>query len=132
MITIIRSMDQSIKSFCTGTEPTCDAALGESVEYLNTNINEYANRLILSTLGKTGVTLSIPHGEGGVTVNVSCPGHTSIDLTVNGTVQTVALVNGAGELALSTETPGIYVIAPADRTVFCAAGNGLLCVEVTD
>jgi hypothetical protein len=131
MITIIRSADQTIKSFCAGAEPTCDTTSGESVEYLNTDFNEYANRLILSALGKTGVTLSLPQGEGGVNVNVSCPGHASIDLVMNGVTQTVALVNGAGEFALSTETAGVYVIAPADRTAFCAAGNGLLCVEVT-
>jgi len=131
MITIIRSANQTIKSFCAGADPTCDAAVDESVEYLNAEFTEYANRFILSALGKTGVTLTVPPSADGITVKISCPGHTSIDLSVNGIAQTVALINGTGELALSTETAGVYVIVPADRTVFCAAGNGLLCVEVT-
>ena len=130
MITIIRSEDQTIKSFCAGSEFTCDTTAGESVEYLNTDFNEYANRLVISALGKTGITLSLLQGEGGVTVNVSCPGYTNIDLSVNGTIQTVPLANGVGELCLSTQTAGVFVIAPTDRTAFCAAGNGLLCIEV--
>lgn len=130
MITIIRSEDQTIKSFCAGSEPTCDTTAGEIVEYLNSDFNEYANRLVISALGKTGVTLSVPQGVGDIKVDVSCPGHTSIDLSVNGTIQTVLLVNGMGTLYLSTQTAGIFVVAPTDRTAFCAAGNGLLCIEV--
>jgi hypothetical protein len=132
MITIIRSADQTIKSFGAGADPTCDSAAGESVEYLNTDLNEYATRLTLSAQGKTGVTLSVPLGSDEVTVEVVCQGHSNIDLAMNGIVRTVALVNGKGVMTISTETAGVYVIAPADRVAFCAAGNGLLCVEVTD
>jgi hypothetical protein len=100
------------------------------VEYLETDFSEYANRLVISALGKTGLTLAVSQASEAVPVTISCSGHSAIDISVNGESQTVPLVNGVGEFSLSAQTAGVFVIAPTDRTAFCAAGNGLLCIEV--
>ena len=63
-------------------------------------------------------------------VNLRSTEPSPIDISINGTLETVQLVNGVGNVTLSTEVPGLYIIEPADRTKFCAAGEGKLVIEV--
>ena len=59
-------------------------------------------------------------------MEISCPGEQVLDLDINGLVDTVAIVQGKAVLTLSTEVAGVYVIQPADRRLFCPAGEGKL------
>ena len=104
---------------------------GETIEEVDMPFVAYAARLRLSVDGRRGELIRVPAGTGGVTVRVECPGEPAVRLTVNGEEREVALENGAGDLVLSCAQPGRYVIAPADRVRYCAAGEAVSVVEVT-
>lgn len=130
MIYIVRNADGTIKTFSESGGWVLGE--GETVEEVNTTFAEYASRLVLSVNGKTGQGVKVAKGSGDVTVNVSCPGKTSVALTVNGLSETVALTGGNGSLTLMTDVAGLFVIEPADKTQYCAAGEAIAVVEVTE
>ncbi|NPV75318.1 MAG: hypothetical protein HPY59_02980 [Anaerolineae bacterium] len=128
---VIRNADASIAFFA---EKASDLVLapGQVVEELQMSFAQYANRLVLSVQGLSGQTVSFPAGEGEVIVQVSCPGQASVDLQINDLVETVTLTGGAGELILSCQNPGVFVIQPANRQLYPAAGSSLLAVVVEE
>ena len=65
-------------------------------------------------------------------MDVDCPGEAQVALNINGLEEIVPLMDGKGTLNLSCEMPGTFVIAPAERTKFCAAGEALCVVEVME
>jgi len=128
MIYLIRNADRTIKTFM---EQGADCVLlpGETLEIAAGTFADYAARLRLSLDGRSGETVQRPAGAD-VTVQVSCPGQASVALEVNGAAQEVVLENGLGNLVLSGEQPGTFEIRPADRTLYCAAGEGVLTVVI--
>ena len=130
MITIVRSKTGEIKTYSAGENMDYSTALGETIEQLDTTIAEYATRFKLSAKGRSGETVRAAMNSGVLKVRVSCPGQSEVDVDVNGLVEQISLENGENEILLSTENAGIYVITPADRRKYCAAGEGLLTVEV--
>lgn len=129
MIYIIRNADGTIKSFAQVGE---DMILppGETMELNPCSFVEYAQRFMLSCQGKSAQLVTAKIGDPPLTVQVECPGQASVDLDVNGTIETVTLTNGTGQIQLSTQVPGLFIIQPADRHTYATAGNGLLTVEV--
>jgi len=129
MIYIIRNPDGTIKTFAQVGE---DMILlpGETMELNSSSFVEYAQRFMLGCQGKTAQLVTAKIGDPLLIVEVQCPGQTSVDLDVNGTVETVPLTNGIGQIQLSTQVPGIFILQPADRQTYAAAGNGLLTLEV--
>jgi len=79
-----------------------------------------------------GELVQVAAGSGSVVVDVDCPGEVKVTLNINGLEESIALVDGKGTLSLSSEVPGTFVIAPADRTKYCAAGEALCIVEVLE
>lgn len=131
MITIVRDRDGNIKTFGDFTAEMYNQSLGESIETVPDSIEEYGKRLQLSVEGFIGQHFVCHVFDVDLIVNIksSLP-LSSIDLDINGLIDTVGLVQGVGSIILSVETPGMYIIQPADRKTFCAAGQGLLVVEV--
>jgi hypothetical protein len=127
MIYLIRNADRTIKTFM---ERGDDSALqpGETLEVVNKTFIEYAARLRLSVNNRTCEMVQAAIGET-VTVIVQAPGHESIDLLVNEQSVNVSLTNGEGELTLTNPIPVQFLIAPADRVNFCAAGEAVIGVE---
>lgn len=128
---IIRNADASIAFFA---EKANDLVLapGQVIEELQMSFAQYASRLVLSVDGISGQTVPFPAGEGEVIVQVSCPGQASVDLLVNDLLESVPLTQGRGELILSCQNPGVFVIAPANRQLYPAAGSSLLAVVVNE
>jgi len=128
---VIRNADASIAFFA---EKASDLVLapGQVIEELQMSFAEYANRLVLSVDGISGQTVTFPAGEGDVIVQVSCPGVASVDLLVNDLLESVPLTQGRGELILSRQNPGVFVISPANRQLYPAAGSSLLAVVVNE
>jgi len=129
MTVVIRGSAGEIKTFMESAlgyvpEP------GETLEEVALPFTEYARRLRLSVDGRSGETIQVPLSPGTITVRVECPGEDSVSLRVNDEVKEVALADGLGNLALPRDVPGRYVIAPADRMKFCAAGEAVSVVEV--
>ncbi len=75
-------------------------------------------------------TIKAHVGDPEIIVEVSCPEQLTVDLDINGTIETLQLTQGKATLQLSTAVPGVFIIQPADRAAFAAAGEGLLSVEV--
>ena len=130
MISVIRASDGTIKTFSERPNTYFNFALGETMELIDSTFEDYARRLIISHAGKSGETVSVKRGSGDILVDISCPGEQVLDLDINGLVDTVAIVQGKAVLTLSTEVAGVYVIQPADRKLFCPAGEGKLVIEV--
>ncbi len=130
MISVIRAKDGTIKTYSASPFDHYNFALGETIELIDTTFEEYAQRFMLSCMGKSGETVQVRQGDPLVVVDVSCPGAYTVDVDVNGSIETLTPTNGAAQITLSTEVPGLFVIQPADRTRYCAAGVGLLVVEV--
>ena len=135
MTYILRDKDKNIitygeTSFFTHLEP------GQDMEYIDQPIAEYARRLVLSHGGLSCYAVQAQQGGPDVVVDVSTTlGVSVIELDINGTAEVVELEetwisSGKGKLLLSTANPGIFIITPADRKTFCAAGCGTLVVEV--
>jgi hypothetical protein len=129
MTTVIRDSAGLIKTFME-TSAGYVPESGETMEEVAESFSEYARRLRIFVDGRSGETVRVPAGEGEVNVRVECPGETTVSLAVNGEVKEVALEGGLGILVLSRNVPGRYVIAPADRVKFCAAGEAVNVVEV--
>lgn len=131
MLSIIKDKDGNIITFSESLLHDYNKALGESMELLDTTMSEYSQRFILSVEGVTGQTFSIGMSEFDLTVYVSTNlDLVSVDVDINGVIETVPLIEGKGHVILSPTNPGSFIITPADRKTFCAAGNGLLVVEV--
>ncbi len=130
MTFIIRNSDRTIKTFAERVDDFI-LAPGETIDSSPLSFAEYAARLSLSVNGRTGVIIRVASGAPAVVVDVSCPGESEVDLDVNGLPESLQLVDGKAQLILSTETPGVFIIQPADRTVYAPAGNSFLTVEVT-
>jgi hypothetical protein len=131
MISIVKDKDGNIKTFSESLLEDYNKSLGESIELLNTTLQEYSRRFMLSIEGITGQTFSIGMSEFDLTVIVSTNlDLVSVDVDINGVTETIPLTEGKGHIILSTYNPGTFIITPADRKTFCAAGNGLLVVEV--
>jgi len=128
MIYLIRNADRTIKTFM---EQGADCILqpGETLEIAAGSFADYAARLKLSVESRSGETVQCPVGAD-VSVQISCPGQATVALEVNGAAQEIVLENGLGQLVLNGEQPGIFEIRPADRTLFCAAGEAVLTVVV--
>lgn len=130
MTFVIRDSQGYIKTFMeTSAGVLLDA--GDTLEEVPVPFAAYAGRLRLLADGHVGELIRVPAGSGTIDVRVECPGETSVALTINGLEEVVPLVDGKGALALSRETPGLFVIQPVDRHRYCAAGEARCVVEVT-
>jgi hypothetical protein len=130
MISVIRNADGTIKTYSERPEPFEVLAPCETLQQVNTTFAEYARRLVLSAAGRSGETVHVSQSSGDVTVEVSCPGEPSVALEINGTVETLPLIDGRAALLLGTEETGTFVLKPADASRYCPAGQSLLVVEV--
>lgn len=131
MTVLIRNAQGDIKTFMeTGNGTVLEP--GESLEEVDLPFSQYANRLRLLVNGRSGELAQAAVGSGIITVQVDCPGQTAVALTINGLTETVPLVDGKGSLALSCTVPGTFIIAPADRKTYCAAGEAVCIVEVAE
>jgi hypothetical protein len=132
MLTILRDSNGKIKSYAQSPLDDSNLVLGERTETIQTTMEDYADRFHLSVVGIAGQYFSCKATGVEVIVSVqtslSIP---SVELDINGLIETIDLTNGQAYLRLSTETPGLFILQPADRQLFCAAGVGLLTVEVT-
>lgn len=131
MITLIRNPDGTLKTFAERGDDL-SLAPGETLELSPLTFAQFAARLRLLVDGRGGETIRVPTGAPEVTIEVLCPGSTEVGIAVNDVTETVALSNGRGEIQLSAETPGVFQLAPADRAAYCAAGESILTVEVTE
>ncbi len=130
MITVIRSKDGSIKTFSERPFLGYNLALGETMQLIDTDFVEFAQRFTLTCMGRSGETIQVKQGDPALSVQVSCPGAHTVSVDVNGSIEILTLSDGVAEILLGTDVPGTFIIQPADRTQYCAAGNGLLVVEV--
>jgi hypothetical protein len=129
MTTVIRDKAGLIKTFMessTGYVPEP----GETMEEVAVTFAEYAGRLRLFVDGRSGETVRVPACDQTANVRVECPGEQAVSLAVNGENKEVVLEDGLGSLSLSCSVPVRYVIAPADRVKYCAAGEAVSVVEV--
>lgn len=130
MTTLIYNPDGTIKNFVSSIEGL-ELQPGETTLESPLSFAEYAARFSLSHNGQTCQTVFAHVGDAPVEIEVSAPGQSTVDVDVNGQVQTVPLSNGRGILAIPTDTPGPIPLAPADRRTFCAAGDGSLLVVLS-
>ncbi|NMB55135.1 MAG: hypothetical protein GYA15_10590 [Leptolinea sp.] len=130
MTFVIRDAQGCIKTFMEISAGVMLDA-GDTLEEVPVPFGAYASRLRLLADGCVGELVKVPAGSGTIEVRVECPGETSVALAINGLEETVPLVDGKGALALSRETPGVFLIKPVDRRKYCAAGEALCVVEVT-
>ncbi len=131
MTCILHNADGSIKSFM---EQVTDLPLqpGETVTLTPLPMTEYAQRFTLSCCGKTCHTVTTKMGDPEVVIDISAPDCETVGVSINDVEQIVSLDHGAGQLILSTARAGTFLLGPADRSRFCAAGNGSLCVEINE
>jgi hypothetical protein len=130
MTMMIRNAVGEIKTFMEAGAGTVLES-GETMEEIAAPFTTYAQRLRLCVDGRSGELIRAAASSGTVTVTVDCPDEEFVGLNINGLVESVPLVGGMGALILSTEVPGTFVISPADRTKYCAAGEAVCVVEVT-
>jgi hypothetical protein len=130
MISIIRNPDGTIKTFSELIDPATVLSPGESLEQLNTTFEEFAQRLVISHAGRSGETIRVPRSSSDLVVEVRCPGETSVSLDINGTIETLPLIEGQAAILPGTDEPGTYIIKPADTRKYCPAGQSLLVIEV--
>jgi len=130
MISVIRNSDGTIKTYSEILDPQSVLMPGESLEQLNVGFVEYSKRLVISHAGRSGETIRVPQSSGDLVVEVRCPGETSVALDINGTIETLPLINGQAALMLGSEQPGRFVLKPADARKYCPAGQSLLVIEV--
>lgn len=130
MITLVRAADGTINSFFDGVSKDHSQALGETLEYIDTSFDEYASRFRLMCKGKSGETISVKRGSGDIVIDVFTPGVDTVDVAINGSVERLTPIGGVSHLTLCTVVAGVFVIEPADRKLFCSAGEGKMVVEV--
>lgn len=131
MITLIRNPDGTLKTFAERGDDL-GLAPGETPELSPLTFEQFAARLRLLVNGRGGETVRVPVGAPQVTVEVLCTTGETVAIAVNGLTESVALASGRGEIKLSAETPGVFQLAPADRAAYCAAGESILTLEVTE
>ena len=131
MIYILRNPDGTIKTYA---EQGQDFILlpGETMDVSPMSFVDYANRFTLAVQDREGDLIHVKVADPQLTILVSCPGESTVDLDINGTVETVQLTQGSGKVLLSTAAPGTFIIQPADRKTYPAAGRGLIAVEVLE
>lgn len=129
MTIVVRDSEGMIKTFMESAAGYIQEP-GEKMEEVPVTFADYASRLRLFVDGRSGETVRVPAGEGTVTVRVECPGETIVTLAVNGEACEVLLQDGLGSLSLPRTAPGRYVITPANRVTYCAAGEAVSVVEV--
>jgi hypothetical protein len=130
MITIVRAADGTIKTFSERANNDYNQVLGETIEHLDTTMEEYASRFKVSCQGKSGETIQVGALSGDRLVQIATGTDQPIGVSVNGIIETLTPANGFCFVTLGTEVPGIFIIEPADRRLYCAAGEGRLVVEV--
>lgn len=130
MITLIRSKDGTINSFIDGVTKDHSQALGETLEYIDVSFAEYAGKFKLVCNGKSGETISVKRGSGNIVIDVFTPGVDTVDVAINGSVERLTPIGGVSHLTLSTDVAGVFIVEPADRKLFCSAGEGKMVVEV--
>lgn len=129
MIYILRDESGAILGY--GERGDWVPAAGQTVEALDTTLDAYASRFRL----RVDKPVIWADGEDLATVTLSTsvmPTPPSIDVLVNGTPETVALVNGVGTLLISAEVAGDVTVEPADRVAFCRAGEGMIIVRAEE
>ena len=131
MTYVIRNQDHTIKTFCQRADDNILTG-GETLEVSPLSFMDYANRFTLSLNGKSGETIRIAKGSANQVISVSAPGENNVDIDVNGNISTCNLTGGIGSFSLDTTVAGTYLLRPADRTKFCAAGESILVIEVTE
>ena len=104
---------------------------GMTMTFEDLSFYDYSRRLVLSHNGQSCITVQAYQSGPDVQIDVvtSLPLST-IEIDINGTVESVPLVEGKGKIMLSTANPGIFILSPADRKTFCAAGQSVIVVEV--
>jgi len=130
MISLIRNSDGTIKTFSESLDSKEVLVPGESLEYVNTSFAEYASRLILSYAGKSGETIRVPQSSGNLTVEIHCPGESSLSIDINGSVEPLLLIEGQAALLLGTEEAETFILKPADTRKYSPAGQSILVIEV--
>jgi len=124
MLYIIRNANNTIKTFSTKADDVL--ANGETRETLETTMSNYADRFQLS-VDKS--TIQADDADQAIVTLQSNTGLSSIDVDVNGVVETVTLTNGEGTLpAITAAVAGTITITPADLTEYPAAGGGSLTI----
>lgn len=129
MIYLLRGPDGAILG--AGERDDWVPAGGQTVEPLDTTLAAYTRRFHLSAdktrLAADGADAAL------VTVRVEAsPPPAEVVLRVNGTPHTVTLASGVGSLLLQAETPGVFVVEPADPALYCRAGEGTLAIEAEE
>lgn len=129
MIYILRNSDGTIKTYSERAD-LMHPIPGETLDLLPCSLVEFSKSFFLSCQGKSAELVTARVGDPDLTVEISCPGCASVQLDINGTLESVTLAEGAGQIQLSTAVPGVFILQPADRRTYPAAGNGLLTIEV--
>lgn len=130
MLYLLKDKDQNILSYSESDFIPNDR-MGESLEIVDLSAREFARRLELSHNGERCATVFAYQGEPDIVIDIatSLPIQ-SVDLSINGLIDTIPLIERKGKLLLSTANPGTFIISPADRKTFCAAGASCLSIEV--
>jgi hypothetical protein len=131
MITVIRDRSGNIKTFSASPLESYNVALDETSEVLDISMVDYAGRFKLSIPPFEGgyAALHVIEFDAEVLLQTNLKVDT-IDVDINGVVESVPIKDGLGKIILDLSTPGRFIIQPADRRQYCAAGNGYLIVEV--
>lgn len=129
MIYILRSADGTIVG--VGERDDWLPTGGQTVEVCEGTLAEYSERFALSA---DRTTICAGSGESAqVTVRaVASPPLESVEVRVNGQVQTVPLDGGVGMLTVQADAPGAVIVEPADPTRFCRAGRGTVVINVLE
>lgn len=126
---ILYGSDGAIKSFGVGDGSDWVLSPGETIEVLpNEELKSFEGRLILAA-DKLSI---VADGKDEVAVTVSTnmkPPPASIDLDINGFVESIALVDGKGQLLIIADAPGVITIKPVDQKTYPACGRGIISIE---
>ena len=127
---ILKDQDENILSYGE-TSFYIQPESGMTMTFEDLSFYDYSRRLVLSHNGQSCITVQAYQSGPDVQIDVvtSLP-LSIIGIDINGTVESVPLVEGKGKIMLSTANPGIFILSPADRKTFCAAGKSVIAVEV--
>ena len=127
---ILKDKDGNILTFGE-TSFNIEPESGMTMTFEGLSFYEYSRRLVLSHNGQSCITVQAYQSGPDVQIDIDTPlPLSSIDIDINGVVESVSLFEGKGKLTLSTANPGIFILSPADRKTFCAAGQSVIAVEV--
>jgi len=131
MIAVIRDSAGNIKTFSDSPLDDYNLVMGETREIVDSTFADYSRRFMLQVGDTLGQTVYAKQGGEDVIVTVSTSLKIkSVDLDINGMVERVPLTDGQGHIVLDVACIGTFIITPADRKLFSAAGNGSIAVEV--